>query len=172
MKCVRSEYRIISNIRVFGHIFTYTYRRSRSPARRWRGQLPHVHCSLYEYMKWYEIRILRKTRRRRTRTLVCSTVIYPNLRSIRFLHKTVLTERVMSHIWMSHVTHMNKSYRTYEWVMSHIQMSHVAHVNGSCHTYQCVMSRTWMSHTCEWVLSHVWMSHVTHINGSCRTELD
>ena len=28
-------------------------------------------------------------------------------------------ERCMSHIWMSHVTHMNESCHTYEWVMSH-----------------------------------------------------
>ena len=34
---------------------------------------------------------------------------------------------VMSHIWMSHVTHMKESYHTYEWVMSHIWMSHVWH---------------------------------------------
>ena len=26
----------------------------------------------------------------------------------------------MSHIWMSHVTHMNESCHTYEWVISHI----------------------------------------------------
>jgi len=30
-------------------------------------------------------------------------------------------EWVMSHIWMSHVTHMNESCHTYEWVMSHNQ---------------------------------------------------
>ena len=29
-------------------------------------------------------------------------------------------EWVMSHIWMSHVTHMNESCHTCEWVMSHI----------------------------------------------------
>ena len=40
----------------------------------------------------------------------------------------------MSHIWMSHVTHMNESCHTYEWVMSHIWMSHVAHITKSCHT--------------------------------------
>ena len=27
---------------------------------------------------------------------------------------------VKSHIWMSHVTHMNESCQTYEWVVSHI----------------------------------------------------
>jgi len=64
---------------------------------------------------------------------------------------------VMSHIWMSHVTHMNESCHTHEWVMSHIWMSHVTHIwmshvihmNESCHTY-------------EWVMSHIWMSRVTH----------
>jgi len=33
-------------------------------------------------------------------------------------------ECIMSHIWMSHVTHLNESRRTFEWVMSHIWMSH------------------------------------------------
>jgi len=51
---------------------------------------------------------------------------------------------------------MKESYRTYEWVMSHIcismshiWMSHVTHMNESCHTYERVMSHIWMSHdTC------------------------
>jgi len=47
-------------------------------------------------------------------------------------------EWVMSHIWMSHVTH---------------GMSHVTHIDASCHTY-------------EWVMSHIWMSHITHMNES------
>ena len=62
----------------------------------------------------------------------------------------------MSHIRMSHVTHMNESCHTYEWVMSHIQMSHVTHTNEPCHTY-------------NWVMSHIWMSHVTHTNEPCHT---
>jgi len=91
-------------------------------------------------------------------------------------------EWVMSHIWMSHVTHMNESCHTSEWVMSHIWMSHVTHLNESCHTYEWVMSHIWMSrvihlnescHRCEWVMSHlrmitfhVWTHHVTRVNES------
>ena len=56
-------------------------------------------------------------------------------------------EWVMSHIWMSHVTHTNESRHTYEWVMSHIWKSLVTHLNESCHTY-------------EWVMSHIWMGHL------------
>jgi len=52
----------------------------------------------------------------------------------------------LSHIRMSHVTHMNASCHTYEWFMSHIWMSHVTHTNESCHTYERVMSYVWMSH--------------------------
>ena len=40
-------------------------------------------------------------------------------------------ESVMSHIWVSHVTHMDESCHT--WV------SHVTHVSESCHTYAWVM---------------------------------
>jgi len=46
----------------------------------------------------------------------------------------------MSHISMSHVTHINESCHTYQWVMSHISMSHVTHINESCHTYEWVMN--------------------------------
>jgi len=62
---------------------------------------------------------------------------------------------VMSHTWMSHVTHMNESCHTHEWAMSHTWMSHVKHMNESYHTH-------------EWVMSHTWMSHVTRMNASCR----
>jgi len=65
-------------------------------------------------------------------------------------------EWVMSHIWMSHVTHMNESCHTYEWGMSHTWMHQVPHMNESCHTY-------------EWVMSHIWMSHVTHMDASSPT---
>jgi len=96
---------------------------------------------------------------------------------------------VMSHIWMSHVTHMNESCYTYEWVMLHIWMSHVTHRNESCRTYEWVMSHICISqityinkpcYTYEWatshlwvthgsVTSHIWTSHVTHMNESCHT---
>jgi len=38
--------------------------------------------------------------------------------------------------WMSHVAHMNGSYRTYEWVMSHLWMSPRHTQNESCHTFR------------------------------------
>ena len=53
-------------------------------------------------------------------------------------------EWVISHVWTSHVTHMNESCHTYEWVVSHIRMSHVTHMNESCHTYEWVMSHMQM----------------------------
>ena len=42
-------------------------------------------------------------------------------------------ERVMSHTWISHATHLN---HTYEWVMSQTWMSHVTYMNESCHKYE------------------------------------
>ena len=50
----------------------------------------------------------------------------------------------MSHIWMSHVTHMNESCHTHEWVVSHTWMSRATHMNESCHTHEYVMSETGM----------------------------
>ena len=68
----------------------------------------------------------------------------------------------MSHIWMSHVTHMNKSSHTYEWVKSHIQRA----VWGREREYyrQCVMSHVCTSHvTHKCLMSRIWMSQITHI---------
>jgi len=72
---------------------------------------------------------------------------------------------------------MNESCHTYEWVMSHIWMSHVTHTNASRHTHECVMAYIWMSDTPyfneshEWVTPHTYMrhthtytSHATHMN--------
>ena len=82
---------------------------------------------------------------------------------------------VMSHIWMSHVTHINKPCH---WIW----MSRVTHINDSFHTCEWVRlnistSRVtrrnqfiWMSHimhelrpTYDWVMSHVTISHVTYM---------
>jgi len=70
---------------------------------------------------------------------------------------------------MSHVTFVNESRHVCEWVMSHMWMSHVTHMTESCRTYA-----NESCHTCEWVMSNMWishvthlMSHVTHMNESC-----
>ena len=55
---------------------------------------------------------------------------------------------VMSHVWISYVTHMNGLCHPHEWVMSHMWVMHIAHMNESCHTY-------------GWVMSHIWLIHVT-----------
>ena len=46
--------------------------------------------------------------------------------------------RVMTNIWMGHVTHIIDSWHTF---MTHIWMSHVIHINESRHTYERVMSQ-------------------------------
>jgi len=101
-------------------------------------------------------------------------------------------EWVMSRIWISHVTHMNKSchteltriwtqdvkirHQSLQW-MSHVLYTCI-YVNESRNTYEWVKSHIWMSqvthmdescHTYGWVMSHMWMSHVTHVNESCHT---
>jgi len=74
---------------------------------------------------------------------------------------------------------MNELCNPCEWVMSHKWMSHVTHVNEPCHAYECAMSHIWMSHvthmntswheTYKWITSHIWMSHVIHMKESCHT---
>jgi len=56
-----------------------------------------------------------------------------------------------------------------EWIMSHISMSHATHVNGSCHTYGWAVSHVRMSHathTKQSYLTHEWVTHTN--NGSCH----
>ena len=76
----------------------------------------------------------------------------------------------MSHIWMSHVTHMNESCHTYEWVMSHIWMSHVtmSHALRTSHVKHMYVS--W--HTFKWVMSRPRtsrVSEISNVNELCHT---
>jgi len=68
-------------------------------------------------------------------------------------------KRGMLHVWMSHVTHVNESWHTYECVMSHIWMSHVTPMNASCQTHRAPPWQTCRGvnntrHMYEWVTSH------------------
>jgi len=84
-------------------------------------------------------------------------------------------EWVVTHIWMSRVTHMNESCHTYEWLTSPVCMNHVTHMIQSCRAYECVMQHIQMSHTTHrnelchtyaWVMTHTWTSHVTHMHAA------
>ena len=76
----------------------------------------------------------------------------------------------MSHVWMSHVTHMNEACHTYDWVMSHVQMRHVTHMNQSWLTHACDVT-----HACDMTLSYVchdslicvaWLIHLCAMSHS------
>jgi len=54
----------------------------------------------------------------------------------------------MSHMWLSHVTHMIESFHTFDWVMSHIGMSHdwvMSHRFPKCPRYPLSCSRHFTS---------------------------
>jgi len=69
-------------------------------------------------------------------------------------------ERVMSHMWLSHSTHVNES--CHVWNDScRIRTRHV--------TYKFVMSRSIRRAGSVWVMSHMWMSHVTYKSVMSRT---
>jgi len=63
-------------------------------------------------------------------------------------------EWVVSHMWMSRVTHVNESCHACEWVISRMWMSHVTHI--AC---ECVMTLLWMSRAFVVNESWLWMSH-------------
>jgi len=59
-------------------------------------------------------------------------------------------EWVMSHIWMSHVTHVTsvpESCHICDWVMSHIWLSHVTHQSHVTQTIESCTNHTPESHT-------------------------
>ena len=108
-------------------------------------------------------------------------------------------EWVVTHIWVSHVTHMTESNYTHVWDMSHawsdvysgwLDATAVSHVNYSLNTHERVMAHIWMNHgthiwsmdkatasaTYEWVrhryewdMANIWTSHGTHMNESWHT---
>jgi len=71
-------------------------------------------------------------------------------------------EWVMSHMWMSHVPHVNESCHKHEWVMSHMWRSHVQYMNEWCHIYERLMSHIWRR---QCVMSHICTGHVRLTHG-------
>jgi len=97
---------------------------------------------------------------------------------------------VTSQIRMSHGTHMNESWHTYEynvsvWFRLAQQYRDYTYTYESCLRYEWVMAHAWRSHGTYGseihvsdvpllrailrVMSHISMSHVTHTNESCHT---
>ena len=67
-------------------------------------------------------------------------------------------EWVMSHVWVSQVSHMSESCLIYEWVISHSWEGHVTLTYWSCHIHlQQAYSRR----------IKIWVSHVTCWHESC-----
>jgi len=91
---------------------------------------------------------------------------------VRLGHHTC--EGVMSHMWMSHVTHVNESCHTCEWDLSHMWMNHITHVNESCHTCEngCPIAMCAVTHDHNSPHSFTWVWGVTHIYVGlfCRIE--
>jgi len=96
----------------------------------------------------------------------------------------------MSHIWMSHFTHINEACHTYEWVMSHIWMSQGTHqhsivlrriklvtqINKCCPTDANITWRlSFFPQTiqaCRIGVSHVTHKrHVTHISNMSHVRI-
>ena len=100
----------------------------------------------------------------------------------------LISEWVMSHIWMSHVSFVNELYlprirvldsNVEKWVMSHIWVSHVSYLSESCLIREWVVSPShsssrlecremshvsYLSESClisKWVMSHSWMSCIS-----------
>jgi len=90
-------------------------------------------------------------------------------------------EWVMSHVWISHVTRVNKSCQTCKWVMSHVWMSHVTCMDESCVSELSELhhwDETWLNYMCamtQWYVCHdsficvpwlIYMRAMTHSSES------
>jgi len=69
----------------------------------------------------------------------------------------------LSHMWISHVSHMNQSCLTYELAMSRIWVRHVAHNNQSYFTFAQAHPLL-APHLHLACLSYIWIRHVSHMN--------
>ena len=65
---------------------------------------------------------------------------------------TRVNERVLSHMWMCHVTHVTESCHTLDQVMAHMWMSHVKHVKDM--TFSSLSTRTY-AHICTHICTHM-----------------
>jgi len=92
----------------------------------------------------------------------------------------------MSHIWMSHVTHMQESCNICEWDVPCICMTHTYVWHDYMHDsfIRVTWLHAWLIHSCDMtlrgikkVMSHMSMTidmcditfHVTHMQESCHT---
>jgi len=77
-------------------------------------------------------------------------------------------ERVVWHIKMSHVAHtyVIESWHACGWGLSHVWMSCVTHMNESWRTWEGVLSYIWIYHEYGWFMSHTWISNIMHVDES------
>ena len=82
---------------------------------------------------------------------------------------------VMSHTWLSHVTHMNESCHTYISHDTHMNEALIwtrhVHITATRKGHQSLL--WWMKESChihECVMSHIRMSHVTQVDESCTLQ--
>jgi len=107
----------------------------------------------------------------------------------QFIHEwwnilTIWLVLVVSHVRMSHVTHMtdtqsrlDKTYSIHQRMMDYsynlVSISNVAHANESRRIDDRQTEPTWQDRhnvfKYKWVMSHTWMSHVTLTNESRHT---
>ena len=106
-----------------------------------------------------------------TRTAVEFEIFKWIMSHIRMSHGTEC-ERVVSHMWVSHVTCMSESCHVYMWVMWQGVWDYtLTHTTIGFGIFKWVVSRIWGSHGAayERVMSHIWVSPVTYMSESCHT---
>ena len=165
-----------------------TYKRvmSRTPflfflACQWLGF--HVRMSIISHRKDFISnikRVLSTYERDMSRTPFCSLLACQCLFGWGIWTSYDENKRFMSHIWMGHVPHTDKSCHTCEWVVSLTAFTlfympvaaGLTYMNGFCPIYEWVTSNKWLSqvprkdgmshvpHKNEWFSTNVWvLSH-------------
>jgi len=150
--------------------------------RTWYGVMSHIYASSPTLRAFPRSRasITRDTNQsyvaHNTESCHTSKVHSLLLRITSISHVCHTYTSVLSHMWISHVSHMNQSCLIYELAMSRIWVSHVEH-NNLYYLISHLRKRTHSSrptlmshvcHTCGLDMSHIWISHISYTSWPCQ----
>ena len=136
----------------------------------------HTHSVLRLLIKDTHDTFIIKPRGHCTKLVPLYANVFPDA-TLLFLYRCVSHLWVTLHLWMSHVTSMNESCRTYEWSMSHIWMQCVPQYADVCpihiwhsasHLYTTCPIPIQLGRATYWFMWDVWPAYCgTHCIHMC-----
>jgi len=138
----------------------------------WMSHVTHMNESRHTHMQWYWNIYLSPSNNyeRVTSHTWMSHVHTQEIPECWYIRPSPSNNQELAHNNISRVSHMKGSRHSLDWVMSHTWMSHVTHMDKSCHTHICsnvLYVDTYARRPLTIIDS--WMSDVTHMKESCHT---